>query len=297
MTKFAGSQEFVNQITDAQRKRYTDHFNEVAKAGFQGRGAADANTLIAEYERATNGLDADKAFEALEGGRSFGKESDLVRYNNLMNGGGSTPQPQPSPSPSPAPSAPNTNQSNTAANTYAGSQQNVSQDNDVNINGDGNSVMQDNSVTHYGDSIRTFNYQSNNSGSGGANYDTPASMATLAGYYSPDDGAGETAKFLDKYIRMNNIAHRKTSGEHDAMTNKDYKSQTDAVQQFNPLAMQERIDRSPIINRSRSTVDFANLFGDVHSGQWATQWTPTTAPAKIESNVEDIADKYKDDLD
>jgi hypothetical protein len=96
---------------------------------------------------------------------------------------------------------------------------------------------------------------------------------------------------------MNNIAHRKTSGEHDAMTNKDYKSQTDAVQQFNPLAMQERIDRSPIINRSRSTVDFANLFGDVHSGQWATQWTPTTAPAKIESNVEDIADKYKDDLD
>lgn len=295
MTKFAGSQEFVSNITDAQRKRYTDHFNEVAKAGFQGREAADANTLIAEYERATKGLDADKAFEALEGGRSFSKESDMVRYNNIMNGGGSTPQPQPSPSPSPAPSqTTNTTNTNTSGFSSKGSEQNFSQNNPVDIDGDNNFV--DMSVAHYGDSIRNFNYQSNGGG-GDANYDTPASMATLAGYYSPDDGAGETAKFLDKYIRANNLSTRKLNAEHNTATNKDYKAQTDAVQQFNPLAMQERIDRSPLINRSRSTVDFANLFGDVHSGQWATKWTPTTAPAKIESNVEDIADKYKDDLD
>ena len=79
--RMAGSDEFKNQVTDAQRKRYTDHFNKVAQAGFQGREAADASQLIADYEAATKGLDADDAFAALDGGRSFGNDSDMVRYN------------------------------------------------------------------------------------------------------------------------------------------------------------------------------------------------------------------------
>ena len=45
------------------------------------------------------------------------------------------------------------------------------------------------------------------------------------------------------------------------------------MNQFNPQTMQERIDREPLINRSRSTVDFAKLFGDVDNMNFG--WTPT----------------------
>ena len=182
-----------------------------------------------------------------------------------------------------------------------GNTQGVNQDNDVTINGDGNQVNQDNSVTQtidnsvtYGDDIRNFSY---NSGSkkGGANYDTPASMATMAGYYDVNDSAGASAQFLDKYIRGNNIAQQGMRDSYAARTNTDYKAQADSVNQFNPVAMQERIDREPLINRDRSTVNFAKLFGDVDNMDFS--WTPTAAPKPIESGVGDIAEEYKDELD
>jgi hypothetical protein len=204
-----------------------------------------------------------------------------------------TPTPEPTPTPTPTPSPVGTTGG-------PGNTQGVTQDNDVTINGDGNQVNQDNSVTqtidnsvNYGDDIRNFSY--NGSKGEDAVYDTPVSMATMAGFYDVNDSPNATAQFLGKYIHSNNLAQKAMRADYDARTDKDYKTQAAQVNQFNPLAMQERIDREPLINRSRSTVDFAKLFGDVDN--WQQEWTPTTAPSKIESEVGDIAEEYKDELD
>ena len=205
-----------------------------------------------------------------------------------------TPSPTPTPAPTGTTPAPITG--------GPGNTQGVNQDNDVTINGDGNQVNQDNSVTqtidnsvNYGDDIRNFSYNGSKGAGDGANYDTPASMATMGGFYDVNDSAGATQQFLGKYIHGNNLAQKGMRDSYDARTDTDYKTQADSVNQFNPQAMQERIDREPLINRARSTVDFAKLFGDVDN--WQMPWTPTTAPKPIESNVGDIAEEYKDDLD
>ena len=65
----------------ASKKRYTDHFNKIATS------EEDAKNLIADYEKNTQGLDADRAFEALEGGRQFDlKGGDKMRYDKAMQG-------------------------------------------------------------------------------------------------------------------------------------------------------------------------------------------------------------------
>ena len=201
-----------------------------------------------------------------------------------------TPTPTPTPSPTPTPTY------GSPGSTIGA----VTQDNDVTIKGDGNQVNQDNSVTNtidnsvtYGHDIRNFSY--NGSKGEDAVYDTPVSMATMGGFYDVNDSANQTAQFLGKYIHSNNLAQKGMRDNYSARTDTDYKKQAGQVNQFNPLAMQERIDREPLINRSRSTVDFAKLFGDVDN--WQQEWTPTTPPSKIESEVGDIAEEYKDELD
>jgi len=60
------------------KKQYVDHFTKI------GKNEKDTKMLIADYERKTKGLDASKAFEALEGGRHFDlKGGDKKRYDNL----------------------------------------------------------------------------------------------------------------------------------------------------------------------------------------------------------------------
>ena len=65
------------------KKQYTDHFNKI------GTSAEDSANLIADYERNTKGLDQDRAFKALEGGRQFDpKGGDQKRYDaqQFLNG-------------------------------------------------------------------------------------------------------------------------------------------------------------------------------------------------------------------
>lgn len=264
-----------------------------------GRGDMSTEDLTKKYEQdyASGKINLNgnaKDFLTQHHGASLVRNSK--GGNDGGDNGGSTPTPSPSPTPSPTPTAPykplygsgqGGNQS--VSNTYG----------DLDIRGDGNNVDQSTNQTinnsiDYGDSIRNFNYKG---GDNGGVYDTPVSMATMAGYYDVDDSAGATTKFLNKYIDANNLAQAGMRSDYNARTDKDYKAQADSVNQFNPQAMQERIDRDPLINRSRAKVDFAKLFGDVDNGAWTHKWEPTTAPSKIESNVGDIADKYKDDLD
>jgi hypothetical protein len=279
---------------DGKTKRYSGA--EIRAEMRHGRGDMTTEELTKKYEQmyASGKINLNgnaKDFLTEHHGANLARNSK--GGNDGGDDGGSTPTPTPTPS---SPSTPYTplygsgqGGSQSVSNTYG----------DVDIKGDGNNVDQSTNQTinnsiDYGDSIRNFSYKS---GDNGGVYDTPVSMATMAGYYDVDDSAGATAKFLNKYIDANNLAQAGMRADYKARTDFDYKKQADQVNQFNPQAMQERIDREPLINRSRSKVDFAKLFGDVDNGAWAHKWEPTTAPSKIESNVEDIADKYKDDLD
>ena len=270
---------------DGKTERYSGA--EIRAELRHGRGDKTVDSMVDHYEKEYASGNINLNGNAKE----FLREKHGAVLERMKDGGDETPTPTPDPTPTPTPGP--------SPITGSPGSQGVSQDNDVTINGDGNRVNQDNSVTQnidnsidYGDSSRSFTYTG--SGEGGV-YDSPVSAATMGGYYDADDSPAASAKFLGKYINANNLAQKGMRDSYNSRTDTDYKAQADSVNQFNPESMQERIDREPLINRSRSTVDFAKLFGDVDN--WQMKWEPTTAPSKIESEVGDIADEYKDDLD
>ena len=148
----------------------------------------------------------------------------------------------------------------------------------------------DNSRTYGGDT-RIFN------GSGGSSTDnTDVSDATKAGFYGVDDSPAGRQMFLDQYIDSNNLSQAGMRADYKGRTDTDYKAQADRMNQFNPQAMQERIDREPLINRDRAKVQFAKLWGDTDNPNYGWDWEPNVERDPIESNVEEIADGYRQDL-
>jgi hypothetical protein len=160
--------------------------------------------------------------------------------------------------------------------------------------GGNNSGNIDNSVDNsrtYGGDTRIFN------GSGGNGlYNTDVSDATKAGFYGVDDSPSGRQQFLDQYIDSNNLTQKDHRTDYDSRTDTDYKAQADRMNQFNPQAMQERIDREPLINRDRAKVQFSKLWGDTDNPNYGWDWEPTAERDPIESNVEEIADGYRQDL-
>ena len=84
----------MSQASDAiKAKREMDnhtvanrsYFEQAIKYhGMEGKGdAGDADYLLKDYQKNTQGLDQEVAMQALEGGRQFGK-SDKARYDKLM---------------------------------------------------------------------------------------------------------------------------------------------------------------------------------------------------------------------
>ena len=131
------------------------------------------------------------------------------------------------------------------------------------IKGDNNSVyqQQDNSSRTYGGSTRNFVYNGGGNEGGGSNggYDSPASMATMAGFYDVDDSAGAQAKFNDFYNTSNNDAQKRFAGSGMAVANmfKNYDARS-----FNPTKLQTRIDQSTIRSDDQATVKDNDVFGD-----------------------------------
>ena len=176
---------------------------------------------------------------------------------------------------------------------------------DVTINGDGNSVHQEQNNFNYqqafGGDNRSFTYKGSGSGGGsgtggpGGLYDTPASMATMAGYWGANDSPEAGQKFLSSWVGGNNFQQSALRADYNARTNKDYAAQAASVNQFNPLAMQERIDGAHYDNRDRATVNFAKVFGDTAQMPW--NWERTTEPEPIDNNLDEIAEGYKEELD
>ena len=92
--------------------------------------------------------------------------------------------------------------------------QQIAQDNDIttSVYGDGNYVSntQDNSIRQYGGDNRQFTYVSSGNGKyGGDHLETPASMATLGGFYDVDDSPAKQAKFTDLHSTLNSDAQKK----------------------------------------------------------------------------------------
>lgn len=191
--------------------------------------------------------------------------------------------------------------------TAGGQSQGVNQDNDISttINGNNNTVTnsQDNSVnqtitnnTTYGGSTRNFTY-SGGKGEKGL-YDSPVSKATMGGYYDVDDSPAASQQFLDRYIGANSKAQAAESKRYKAEGSFDYNAMADKSRAFNPVAMQERLDREPLIDYDRNTIQFADLFGDMANKQFDPgPYMMPKPPSKIESKAGEIAKDYKDDLD
>ena len=175
-------------------------------------------------------------------------------------------------------------------------EQNINQNNDIDttVNGNDNTVInnQDNSVRQYGGDNRSFVYNSNG---GGAGSDMPASMATLAGFFAPDDSPAAQAKFNDMYTTMNRDNQKRYAGS--AMeTFAKYKNVD--PRSYTPESMANHIGRSTQYSFDRADRQTGHVFGDIWNKDYITEeWKMPTPPKAIESNADEIADKAKDDIE
>ena len=174
--------------------------------------------------------------------------------------------------------------------------QDVSQDNDIttNVDGNNNTVVnnQDNSIRQYGGDNRSFVYNSNG---GGAGSDMPASMATLSGFFAPDDSPAAQAKFNDMYSTMNADNQKRYAGA--AMETFAKYGKLDA-RSYTPESMANAIGRSTQYSYDKADEQTGHVFGDIWNDNYITEsWKMPTPPKAIESNAEEIADKAKEDIE
>ena len=175
-------------------------------------------------------------------------------------------------------------------------EQNVNQENDINtnVNGNDNTVIteQDNSVRYYGGDNRNFVY---NGGGGKGGVDTPVSAATMAGYYSVDDSPAAQAKRNSLHTTMNADNQKRYAG--DAMKTFAKYGNIDA-REYTAESMENTINRGIQYSFDRSDRQTGHVFGDIWNDNYITEeWKMPSAPAAIESNAEDIADKAKKDIE
>ena len=227
-----------------------DYFNKVKHSDNTAEG------LHKRYQEATKGLDQDVAFEALEGGRIFG-ESDRKRYDTLMANRGKAKEKAQAQQSSPSVD----NNQNQNANTDVSQSLDVSQDNDINtnINGDNNTVKntQDNSIRQYGGNTKVFNYQG-----GGDLNDSPVSAGTMAGYFYDEDSPAKSASFLDRYMTQNRDYQKQFQDRGHAQ---DAINQADKNQTINIDNLDQRITERTKTTRARSTAMAGDLFGDMYN--------------------------------
>lgn len=168
------------------------------------------------------------------------------------------------------------------------------------INGDNNvvdqinygNIIQDNSDNsrYYGDTVRKFTYN----GSKGKNklYDTPVSMATMAGYYDVDDSPKATSQFLDKYINENRLAQRQNDKDYAKYGTFDYssdKSRSIDADQF--YKRMESTVNDSYTNANRETeMLFGNLGTLIDNAPKWEQPDPPRTPKEFEDIAEDAED-------
>jgi len=286
-----------------------EYFQDAIKRhGFEGKGdGGNADFLMADYKKQTQGLDQELAMQALEGGRQFG-ESDRKRYDALV-----AKRAEAKSRAQEASKNSNSNNNNqTATNTGDIEQkteikntqnQNVTQDNDINttINGDNNKVFneQDNSIRQYGGDNRSLVINEANTGNkkGGGYYNTAdkaITMGTLGGFYDVDDSPAAQAKFVDQQQTMNRDAQKKYSNVGVTTADKYSGSRGGYVNMKN---LQQRIDSNEQYFRDRATIQEVKTYGDRAAKFNYKPFEFGDPIEKIESRADDIAKGYKDDID
>ena len=175
--------------------------------------------------------------------------------------------------------------------------QNVNQDNDINstVTGNDNTVIneQDNSVRFYGGNTRNFVYNGSKGGLTGG--DSPVSMATMAGFYAPDDSPAAQAKFVDMYTTMNRDNQKRYAG--DAMKTYAKYGNIDA-RSYTDESMENTINRGIQYSFDRADRQTGHVFGDIWNPNYITEkWQMPDPPKEIESNAADIAKDAKDDIE
>ena len=175
-------------------------------------------------------------------------------------------------------------------------EQNINQDNDItsHVTGNDNTVIneQDNSIRQYGGDNRSFTY---NGGGGKGGVDTPVSMATMAGFYAPDDSPAAQARFNDMYTTMNRDNQKRYAG--DAMKVFAKYGNTDARSYTNE-SMENALSKSTQYSFDRADRQTGHVFGDIWNDKYITEeWKMPAPPKAIESNAAEIAKEAKDDIE
>ena len=165
------------------------------------------------------------------------------------------------------------------------------QDNDINttITGDNNTVnnMQDNSIRNYGGNQRNFTYI------GGKNplLDTPASAATMAGFYDVDDSPSAQAKFVDMYTTMNRDNQKARKAMTPSIAN-EMISKANKLPGFSHQELDKVNRRSPQIARDRATNRALGIFGDRYKAQVPDWESPERQKGIEQPDYDKLYDKY-----
>ena len=153
--------------------------------------------------------------------------------------------------------------------------QQVSQDNDIttSIDGSNNYVnnQQDNSIRQYGGDNRQFTYVGGQNG-GNPALDTPASAATMAGYWDVNDSPAKQASFVDMYSTINRDAQKQYSNVGHITQGAINRANMNST--INTNALDKRIYDREQYSRAKSDMMGMNLFGDMYKGTAPTWQRP-----------------------
>ena len=153
--------------------------------------------------------------------------------------------------------------------------QQVQQDNDITTTIDGNNNyvnnQQDNSIRQYGGDNRQFTYVGGQNG-GNPALDTPASAATMAGYWDVNDSPAKQASFVDMYSTINRDAQKQYSNVGHITQGAISRAAQNAT--INTNALDKRIYDREQYSRAKSDMMGMNLFGDMYKGTAPTWQRP-----------------------
>lgn len=175
------------------------------------------------------------------------------------------------------------------SNTSGGIQQSNPQSSA--INGDDNYVYQsqDNSVRNYGGDNRSFTY---NGGKGKGGVETPATQATLSGFYDVDDSPAAQAKFVDLYSSMNRDSQKRYSNTSNIAQGAIKRADMNST--INTQALDQRVAEREKYSRNKADVMGMNLFGDMYNMK-TPDWKSPERQTEVEKpDFEEMYDKYTD---
>ena len=115
-------------------------------------------------------------------------------------------------------------------------------------------------------------------------------MATLAGYYAPDDSPAAKAKRLDQNVTMNRDNQKKYANTSYIAEGAIARANRNSF--IDPGKLDERIHKRSQYHRDQSTIKGAEIFGDIY-GLESPTWNSADVAKPVEKpDFEKMYDKY-----